>query len=36
MADLYWVAAACGVIWVGLFAYMVYVEKRVRDLEERL
>jgi CcmD family protein len=36
MSDLYWVIAAALVGWVGLFAYLVYVERRVRDLEDRL
>ena len=36
MNDLYWVLAAALVAWIGLFAYLLFVEKRVRDLEERL
>ena len=36
MGDLFWVVAACVVVWVGLFGYLVYVERRVRQLEERL
>ena len=32
MSDLVWVMAACVVVWVGLFAYLVYVERQVRRL----
>jgi CcmD family protein len=31
-----WVMGACVVVWLGLFGYLVYVERRVRDLEKRL
>jgi CcmD family protein len=36
MGDLLWVMGACVVVWIGLFAYLVYVDRRVRELEEKL
>ncbi len=36
MGELVWVLIASLVVWGGLFAYLIYVEKRVRDLENRL
>jgi CcmD family protein len=36
MSQLYWVLAASAVIWIGLFAYLIYVERRIRELERRL
>jgi len=32
--SLFWVAAVTTVIWVGLFAYCLALERRVRQLEE--
>lgn len=31
-----WVLGACLVVWLGLFGYLVYMERRVRELENRL
>jgi CcmD family protein len=36
MGEQLWVMAACLVVWLGLFAYLVYVDRRVRELEEKL
>lgn len=32
--SLFWVAAVTVVIWVGIFAYCLYLHGRVRRLEE--
>ena len=32
--SLVWVAAVTAVIWVGLFAYCLALDRRVRRLEE--
>lgn len=32
--SLFWVAAVTGVIWVGVFFYLVRLDRRLRRLEE--
>ena len=32
--SLFWVAAVTTVIWLGLFAYCIALDRRVRRLEE--
>jgi len=36
MDGLYYVAAASALVIAGYFAYIIAVEKKVRDLEKRL
>ena len=36
MKEIHWVVAACLIVWLGLFAYLWHVERKVRDLENRL
>lgn len=32
--NLFWVAAVTVIIWIGLFAYCLALDRRVRRLEE--
>jgi len=34
MNPLYWVLAASAVVWLGLFAYLIYVDRRVSVVED--
>lgn len=32
--NLFWVVAVNGVVWTGLFVYMLYLTKKIRDTEK--
>lgn len=35
ISDLYWVMGVCVLVWLGLFVYLLRLDRRIGNLENR-